>query len=261
MKRGELTKKILEHVADHPGTESRDIVEAMVGPENTTTAAISYLVSQGRLVRSDVPGHGGYYLPGQAAEAEIERLAAHDRIRTIAALKKYKGNVKRALAALDMTRHTFDELVRTDEEVKKVLTDLRAIYGTGAARRPVVPPGGMSRGLNAETVSLIAGLQEICDRAKLIWDHLELCQTRCRNAADVRRLREENETMRNNGRCQNMTNIQLAGDCDPPMERKEYCFSARLRAADACVEAKKLVQYTETILRDYDVISEGPGDD
>lgn len=87
--------------------------------------------------------------------------------------------------------------------------------------------------------ALITGLQEIHGRAKKIWGCLELTQKRC----------------------QNISNLTLAGDCEPPPQRREYCFSARLKAADARVDAKKLVQYIETILRDYDVVPEDRSDD
>jgi transposase-like protein len=97
-------------------------------------------------------------------------------------------------------------------------------------------PGSATETLRIKTPrhnkSLLAKYREARDQVEQIWNLLELCRKRCKNAA----------------------NFYTAGVCPPPSgkERSDACFSARLSAADARVLAKELTLSMGKVLEGED---------
>jgi len=78
--------------------------------------------------------------------------------------------------------------------------------------------------------SILAKYRDALDQVERIENLLELCRQRCKNAA----------------------NFYTAGACPTNTERRESCFSGRLKAADARVLAKDLAATMRKVLKGED---------
>lgn len=142
------------------------------------------------------------------------------------ALKNHRGNLNEVARELGCSWITIRRRVEADEELARIESEQKRLHGTRrgvAARRDT--EGGKPK------VKAPVEIQEIIDEfwyatkvVQGLWALLEICQTRCSNAVNMRN----------------------SGHCEPPGS-DDACFGARLHAADARVLAKRLLDWLEVV--------------
>jgi hypothetical protein len=161
--------------------------------------------------------------------------AKFDRKRLLDLIVSHRG-YRRAIAdefGCHMT--TLSAWAKKDRVLGQALKEQDALYAT--APRMVALKTRQTEELDARHRLMLKQFRSVYRTLKQISDHLELCQTRCKNAV----------------------NLRYAGACRFDDKDAEDCFSGRLHSADARSLAREKIREIETLFGN--AIEGGPDND